>query len=42
MAWAGLRLGRIAGAGLGRAVERIGGILLIGIGLKILVEHLTA
>jgi putative Mn2+ efflux pump MntP len=42
MAWVGLRLGRIAGAGLGRLVERAGGVLLIGIGVKILVEHLTA
>ena len=36
----GLRLGKFFGVTFGRTVEIIGGIILIGIGLKILVEHL--
>lgn len=35
-------VGRTVGAGLGPYVERIGGVVLIGLGLKILVEHLLA
>jgi putative Mn2+ efflux pump MntP len=38
----GLQLGKRFGALLGRRVEVLGGVILIGIGLKILVEHLTA
>ena len=34
-------LGRGVGATLGPHVERLGGVVLIGIGLKILVEHLA-
>ena len=36
----GLRLGKFFGETFGQTVEIIGGIILIGIGLKILVEHL--
>ncbi len=35
----GLRLGRVAGAALGPWMERLGGLLLIAIGLKIVLEH---
>jgi len=38
----GLSVGRMAGARLGRAVEIVGGTLLIAIGSVILYEHLTA
>ncbi|NIJ19822.1 putative Mn2+ efflux pump MntP [Sphingomonas naasensis] len=38
----GLSVGRMAGARLGRAVEIVGGTVLIAIGLVILYEHLTA
>lgn len=38
----GLRLGTRFGALLGRRMEIAGGLILIAIGLKILVEHLTA
>jgi putative Mn2+ efflux pump MntP len=37
---AGMRLGRRADAAWGRRVEVLGGVVLIGIGLRILVEHL--
>jgi manganese efflux pump family protein len=36
----GLSIGRMAGAKLGSAVEVIGGVVLIGIGTVILLEHL--
>ena len=36
----GLVLGRRVGAGWGRRVETIGGIILIGIGVSIVVEHM--
>jgi putative Mn2+ efflux pump MntP len=36
----GLQLGRRFGALLGRRMEVIGGLILIGIGVKILIEHL--
>ncbi len=36
----GLLLGRKAGNLVGRRVEAVGGVVLIGIGLKILLEHL--
>ena len=39
---AGVRLGRQAGAKLEKHAELIGGIVLILIGVKILIEHLTA
>ena len=39
---AGLVLGRRAGAMFGRRLDALGGIILIGLGLKILVEHLGA
>jgi putative Mn2+ efflux pump MntP len=38
---AGLHLGRRFGALLGRRMEVLGGIILIGIGLKILADHLA-
>jgi putative Mn2+ efflux pump MntP len=38
---AGLRLGRDFGQRLGKPVEIIGGIVLIGIGLRIVLTHLT-
>ncbi len=38
----GLFAGRWAGAAVGRRVDVLGGLALIGIGTKILVEHLTA
>ena len=38
----GLELGTRFGALLGRRMEVVGGLILIGIGVKILVEHLTA
>lgn len=38
----GLQLGTRFGALLGRRMEIAGGIILIGIGVKILIEHLTA
>ena len=37
---AGMVLGRRIGAGWGRRVEVLGGLVLIGIGVKIVVEHL--
>ena len=36
----GLKIGRFLGNKLGKSVELIGGIILIGIGVKILIEHL--
>ena len=38
----GLHLGRRFGALLGRRMEVVGGVILILIGLRILIEHLTA
>ncbi len=38
----GLVVGRRAGAMLGRRLDMLGGIILIGLGVKILVEHLRA
>lgn len=40
LATLGMLIGRAAGARLGSIVELIGGLLLIGLGLKILLEHL--
>ncbi len=37
----GMELGKRFGALLGRRMEIVGGLILIGIGVKILVEHLT-
>jgi len=37
---AGLHLGRRFGSLFGRRVEILGGLILIGIGIKILLEHL--
>ncbi len=42
LAGAGVWLGRAVGARLGSKLEIIGGLALIAIGTKILVEHLTA
>jgi manganese efflux pump family protein len=42
MAWIGLRIGHGVGMRVGRIVEILGGIGLIAIGTKILVEHLLA
>ena len=38
---AGLRLGHGVGEKLGRPFQIIGGLLLIGIGLRIVIMHLT-
>ena len=35
----GLRIGRIVGRKLGKPVEIIGGLVLVGIGLRILLSH---
>ncbi len=40
LCYAGVRIGAAGGARLGKAAEVIGGLLLIAIGAKILVEHL--
>ncbi|MET4683932.1 manganese efflux pump MntP [Brevundimonas faecalis] len=40
LATLGLLIGKAAGARLGKVVELIGGVALIGLGLKILLEHL--
>ena len=40
LATLGLLIGKTAGARLGSAVELVGGVLLIGLGVKILLEHL--
>lgn len=40
MSWAGVQLGDRFGCLFGRKVERFGGFLLIGIGLKIFIEHI--
>lgn len=40
LATLGLLIGKAAGARLGKIVELIGGVALIGLGLKILLEHL--
>ncbi len=40
MTWVGMVTGEKAGTYLGRKVEIVGGLILIGIGIKILVEHL--
>ena len=37
----GIALGRVAGSLLGRRVERLGGLVLIAIGAKIVLEHLS-
>ena len=42
MTFIGLHLGRRLGKRFGRSMELLGGLVLIGIGLKILIEHLTA
>lgn len=39
LSWAGVRIGAAAGASLGRRAEIVGGLLLIGIGVRIFVEH---
>jgi manganese efflux pump family protein len=38
----GFRLGKSLGSVFGRSAELVGGVVLIGIGLKILIEHLIA
>jgi manganese efflux pump family protein len=40
MTWVGMATGEKAGTCLGKKVEIAGGLILIGIGIKILVEHL--
>jgi len=40
LSFAGLRLGRLLGEKFGKRMEIIGGLVLIAIGLRILVEHL--
>ncbi len=40
MAWVGYLVGRYVGTALGRAAELGGGLVLIGIGVSILVQHL--
>ena len=37
---AGIGVGKVAGSLLGRRVERIGGLILIAIGVKIVLEHI--
>jgi len=37
----GLHIGRRFGALLGKRMEIVGGLILIGIGVRILVEHLS-
>jgi manganese efflux pump family protein len=39
LSMAGLFIGTVAGALIGRRAEVLGGLVLIGIGAKILVEH---
>jgi putative Mn2+ efflux pump MntP len=39
---AGLLVGRRFGASLGKRLDVVGGLVLIGLGAKILIEHLTA
>ena len=39
---AGLLGGRRLGSGIGKKSEILGGVILIAIGIKILIEHLTA
>jgi manganese efflux pump family protein len=41
MAFIGTRIGKHTGTYLGQWAERAGGVVLIGIGLRILIEHLT-
>ncbi|HAR97970.1 MAG TPA: hypothetical protein DCS11_03555, partial [Syntrophus sp. (in: bacteria)] len=41
MTVAGMRFGERLGRLVGRRMEAVGGLVLIGIGLKILLEHLT-
>jgi putative Mn2+ efflux pump MntP len=38
----GILIGRRLGAHFGKRTEIVGGLILIGIGIKILIEHLTA
>jgi len=40
MTWAGMAFGGRIGSWLGRKVEIAGGLILIGIGVKILIDHL--
>jgi putative Mn2+ efflux pump MntP len=42
MTFIGMRLGKRIGCVLGRRMETFGGLVLIGIGIKILVEGLTS
>jgi putative Mn2+ efflux pump MntP len=42
MSFAGTYLGEVAGRTLGRRAEAVGGIILIAIGLRIVIEHTTA
>jgi putative Mn2+ efflux pump MntP len=42
MSFLGLRMGRLLGVRFGRRMEVVGGIVLIGIGISIPVEHLVA
>ena len=41
MTMVGMKFGEKLGVVMGKKVERIGGLILIGIGVKILMEHLT-
>ncbi len=41
VSYVGTRIGRRAGHHLGQWAERVGGIVLIGIGIRILLQHLT-
>lgn len=40
LSFLGLRLGSVAGRKLGKSVELLGGFVLIGIGARIVIEHL--
>ena len=41
LAGAGVYAGRVLGAALGRGLDVIGGLVLVGLGIRILVEHLA-
>jgi putative Mn2+ efflux pump MntP len=37
----GIRIGKDAGQSFGPKIEALGGVILIGIGLRILIQHLS-
>lgn len=42
LSWLGIEFGKRWGAQIGSRAEIVGGLILIGIGTKILIEHLIA